>query len=63
MAIGDGLDAIRLGRANVMLCGGTEAAVNEVGIAGFAAMRALSQRNDDPTSAPRARSTRSATAS
>jgi 3-oxoacyl-[acyl-carrier-protein] synthase II len=49
MAIGDGLDAIRLGRADVMLCGGTEAAVNEVGIAGFAAMRALSQRNDDPT--------------
>src|SRR5579864_3972192 len=48
MAIGDGLDAIRLGRANVMLCGGTEAAVNEVGIAGFAAMRALSLRNDDP---------------
>jgi 3-oxoacyl-[acyl-carrier-protein] synthase II len=53
MAIGDGLDAIRLGRANVMLCGGTEAAVNEVGIAGFAAMRALSLRNDDPTKASR----------
>jgi 3-oxoacyl-[acyl-carrier-protein] synthase II len=53
MAIGDGLDAIRLGRANVMLCGGTEAAVNEVGIAGFAAMRALSQRNDDPQHASR----------
>ncbi len=53
MAIGDGLDAIRLGRANVMLCGGTEAAVNQVGIAGFAAMRALSQRNDDPTRASR----------
>jgi 3-oxoacyl-[acyl-carrier-protein] synthase II len=53
MAIGDGLDAIRLGRADVMLCGGTEAAVNEVGIAGFAAMRALSQRNDDPTHASR----------
>ena len=48
MAIGDGLDSIRLGRADVMLCGGTEAAVNEVGIAGFAAMRALSLRNDDP---------------
>ena len=48
MAIGDGLDAIRLGRADVMLCGGTEAAVNEVGIAGFAGMRALSLRNDDP---------------
>src|SRR5437660_1596235 len=53
MAIGDGLDAIRLGRANVMLCGGTEAAVNQVGIAGFAAMRALSQRNDDPKRASR----------
>src|SRR5436305_9820915 len=48
MAIGDGLDSIRLGRADVMLCGGTEAAVNEVGIAGFAAMRAPSLRNDDP---------------
>ena len=35
MAIGDGIDAIRLGRADVMFCGGTEAAVNEVGIAGF----------------------------
>ena len=53
MAIGDGLDAIRLGRADVMLCGGTEAAVNEVGIAGFAAMRALSQRNEDPSAASR----------
>jgi 3-oxoacyl-[acyl-carrier-protein] synthase II len=53
MAIGDGLDAIRLGRADVMLCGGTEAAVNEVGIAGFAAMRALSLRNDDPAKASR----------
>ena len=53
MAIGDGLDAIRLGRADVMLCGGTEAAVNEVGIAGFAAMRALSQRKDDPARASR----------
>jgi 3-oxoacyl-[acyl-carrier-protein] synthase II len=53
MAIGDGLDAIRLGRAEVMLCGGTEAAVNEVGIAGFAAMRALSLRNDDPAGASR----------
>ena len=48
MAIGDGLDAIRLGRAELMLCGGTEAPVTRVGIAGFSAMRALSQRNDDP---------------
>jgi 3-oxoacyl-[acyl-carrier-protein] synthase II len=48
MAIGDGMDAIRLGRAEVMFCGGTEAPVTRVGIAGFSAMRALSQRNDDP---------------
>src|SRR6266478_9123671 len=53
MAIGDGTDAIRLGRADVMFCGGTEAAVNKVGIAGFGAMRALSRRNDDPTRASR----------
>jgi 3-oxoacyl-[acyl-carrier-protein] synthase II len=53
MSIGDGLDTIRLGRADVMLCGGTEAAVNEVGIAGFAAMRALSLRNEDPAKASR----------
>ena len=53
MAIGDGLDAIRLGRADVMLCGGTEAPVTEVGIAGFSAMRALSRRNDAPEQASR----------
>src|SRR3954463_9242045 len=53
MAIGDGLDAIRLGRADVMLCGGTEAPVTEVGIAGFSAMRALSRRNDAPAEASR----------
>jgi 3-oxoacyl-[acyl-carrier-protein] synthase II len=53
MAIGDGLDAIRLGRADVMFCGGTEAPVTPVGIAGFGAMRALSRRNDDPASASR----------
>jgi 3-oxoacyl-[acyl-carrier-protein] synthase II len=53
MAIGDGLDAIRLGRADVMLCGGTEAPVTEVGIAGFSAMRALSRRNDAPEKASR----------
>jgi 3-oxoacyl-[acyl-carrier-protein] synthase II len=53
MAIGDGTDAIRLGRADVMLCGGTEAAVCAVGIAGFGAMRALSRRNDDPVHASR----------
>jgi 3-oxoacyl-[acyl-carrier-protein] synthase II len=53
MAIGDGADAIRLGRADVMFCGGTEAAINKVGIAGFGAMRALSRRNDDPFRASR----------
>jgi 3-oxoacyl-[acyl-carrier-protein] synthase II len=53
MAIGQGLEDIRLGRADVMLCGGTEAAINEVGIAGFGAMRALSRRNDDPKRASR----------
>jgi 3-oxoacyl-[acyl-carrier-protein] synthase II len=53
MAIGHGVDDIRLGRADVMLCGGTESAINEVGIAGFGAMRALSRRNDDPERASR----------
>jgi 3-oxoacyl-[acyl-carrier-protein] synthase II len=53
MAIGEGADAIRLGRADVMFCGGTEAPVTEVGIAGFGAMRALSRRNDDPKRASR----------
>jgi len=53
MAIGQGVDDIRLGRADAMLCGGTESAINKVGIAGFAAMRALSRRNDDPKRASR----------
>ena len=53
MAIGEGLDAIRLGRAEVMFCGGTDAAITPAGIAGFAAMRALSRRNDDPVAASR----------
>ncbi len=53
MAIGDGLDAIRLGRADVMFCGGTEAPITRVGIAGFSAMRALSKRTDDPKAASR----------
>src|ERR671937_913173 len=53
MAIGEGADAIRLGRADVMLCGGTEAPVTSIGIAGFSEMRALSKRNDDPERASR----------
>ena len=53
MAIGDGLDSIRLGRADVMFCGGTEAPVSRVSIAGFGAMRAISRRNDAPEKASR----------
>jgi 3-oxoacyl-[acyl-carrier-protein] synthase II len=53
MAIGESMDAIRLGRADVMLAGGTEAPVTGVGIAGFGAMRALSRRNADPKRASR----------
>ena len=53
MAIGDAMDAIRAGRADVMFAGGTEAPITEVGIAGFDAMRALSRRNDDPERASR----------
>jgi 3-oxoacyl-[acyl-carrier-protein] synthase II len=53
MAIGDAMDSIRAGRAEVMLAGGTEAPITEVGIAGFDAMRALSRRNDDPVKASR----------
>src|SRR5262249_23209720 len=53
MAIGDGLDAIRLGRADVMVCGGTEAPISPAGIAGFGAMRAISRRNHDPERASR----------
>jgi 3-oxoacyl-[acyl-carrier-protein] synthase II len=53
MAIGDAADMIRLGRADVVFAGGTEAGITEVGIAGFSAMRALSRRNDAPEKASR----------
>jgi len=46
-------DQIRLGRADVMLAGGCEEAVCKIGVAGFAAMKALSTRNDNPTAASR----------
>jgi 3-oxoacyl-[acyl-carrier-protein] synthase II len=52
MAIGEAVDAIRLGRADVMLAGGTEAGITRVGISGFGAMRALSRRNDEHASRP-----------
>src|SRR6476661_2374857 len=53
MAIGDALDAIRLGRAHTMFAGGGEAPVTEMAIAGFDAMRALSRNNDNPKGASR----------
>jgi 3-oxoacyl-[acyl-carrier-protein] synthase II len=53
MAIGEGTDMIRLGRADVVLAGGTEAGVTPIGIAGFSAMRALSRRNEAPEEASR----------
>jgi 3-oxoacyl-[acyl-carrier-protein] synthase II len=47
-ALGDAFEIIRRGAAEVMIAGGSEAAVCAMGIGGFAAMRALSTRNDDP---------------
>ncbi len=44
---------IQTGRADVVICGGTEAVIHPITMAGFAAMRALSTRNDDPTAASR----------
>jgi 3-oxoacyl-[acyl-carrier-protein] synthase II len=52
-AIGYGMEMIRSGRADVVLAGGTEAAIIELNIAAFAAMRALSTRNDEPERASR----------
>jgi 3-oxoacyl-[acyl-carrier-protein] synthase II len=52
-AIGEASEIIRRGDADVMVAGGAEAAVHEVLVGGFAAMRALSTRNDDPAAASR----------
>jgi 3-oxoacyl-[acyl-carrier-protein] synthase II len=52
-ALGEARDAIRLGRAEVMLAGGTEAGISELGLSGFSVMRALSTRNDPPQKASR----------
>ena len=51
--IGEAMRIIQRGDADVMLAGGAEAAVTQMGIAGFAAMKALSKRNDEPTRASR----------
>ncbi|CAB1129110.1 beta-ketoacyl-acyl carrier protein synthase II (involved in pimelate synthesis) [Candidatus Hydrogenisulfobacillus filiaventi] len=52
-AVGDAMRAIQWGEADVMLTGGTEAAVIPIAFAGFCAMKALSTRNDDPAHASR----------
>jgi len=52
-AIGDAFEIIRRGDAEVMLAGGSEAAITPMGVGGFAAMRALSTRNDEPERACR----------
>jgi len=52
-AIAWGLDIIRSGRADVVIAGGTEAVIHPLPIAGFASMRAMSTRNDDPEKASR----------
>jgi 3-oxoacyl-[acyl-carrier-protein] synthase II len=53
MAIGDAASYIRDGRCDVMIAGGTEAPITAMGIGGFYAMRAISQRNDRPEAASR----------
>lgn len=52
-AIGEGLEVVRRGAADVMLVGGTDASICALGLAGFCAARALSTRNDDPKHASR----------
>jgi 3-oxoacyl-[acyl-carrier-protein] synthase II len=52
-AIGDAARFIEYGDADVMIAGGAEAAITELGVGGFAAARALSTRNDDPATASR----------
>src|SRR5437764_4279866 len=52
-SIGDSFQLIQHGDADVMICGGSEACVTPMGIGGFAAMRALSTRNDEPHKASR----------
>lgn len=52
-ALIDALTYIRLGKADAIICGGSEAVITEAGIGGFNAMKALSERNDDPKTASR----------
>ncbi|MCO5287340.1 MAG: beta-ketoacyl-ACP synthase II [Chitinophagaceae bacterium] len=52
-AIIDAFDNIRLGKADIIVTGGSEAVISEAGVGGFNAMKALSERNDDPATASR----------
>jgi 3-oxoacyl-[acyl-carrier-protein] synthase II len=52
-AIGEGWETIRRGDADLMICGGVEAGIHEATLGGFASMKALSTRNDDPAAASR----------
>ncbi len=52
-ALIDAFDNIRLGKADIILAGGSEAVISEAGVGGFNAMKALSERNDDPATASR----------
>jgi len=52
-AVGDAFRVVSRGDADVMICGGSEAAITPMGVGGFAAMRALSTRNEEPTRASR----------
>jgi 3-oxoacyl-[acyl-carrier-protein] synthase II len=47
------VDTIRLGKADIIISGGSEAVISEAGVGGFNAMKAMSERNDDPASASR----------
>lgn len=53
IAISDAFNLIRLGKADAIVAGGSEAAINGCGIGGFGSMQALSTRNDDPSTASR----------
>jgi len=52
-AIGDAFRLLQLGKADAMVCGGAEASITPLGVAGFASAKALSFRNDDPMTASR----------
>ena len=52
-AISSALDTIRLGKASMIVCGGSEASCTKTGIGGFGGLKALSKRNDDPATASR----------